>query len=395
LKICCARAASSALLAAHFPSKGARHDAGLTLGGFLCRCGFTRPDAELFAEAVTIACGQGREKVRDVKKAASEAWDEAHKGRNARGFPSLAETFGDDVAKHVAKWLGYQGTTKQPPNGQEAGDGRPTESAPFPDAPITPVMTLLDKRLSTAEHEPPMRNIMGRMATVRVRKPRDPSLHELAAESSETRLSPPIMPLLTEHDETSLAILIERYVNFEKVIKTKEGETRIPVSLYLPFVRHYHRYADSTLLVVHAIATMPLVLPNGKLIAPRGLDHNLGIIFRIYPKFARLLPRPGTVTREDVKAAIVFLLDEWLVDVKPATVSSKCVLIAFWRARIAAGWGFGWPSWWNADCGPRGLWAGFGVIGAVGVRAGVCGVGLCRSHGICRRGRRPYRPPAL
>jgi putative DNA primase/helicase len=28
---------------------------------------------------------------------------------NARGFPALEETFGDDVAKHVARWLGYQG----------------------------------------------------------------------------------------------------------------------------------------------------------------------------------------------------------------------------------------------------------------------------------------------
>ena len=110
LKQSCARAASAALIAAHFPSKGARHDAGLTLGGFLFRCGFNRPDAELFAEAVTIASGQPIEKVKDVRKAAREAWDEGNQqGGNARGFPALAETFGDDVAKHVAKWLGYEG----------------------------------------------------------------------------------------------------------------------------------------------------------------------------------------------------------------------------------------------------------------------------------------------
>jgi Bifunctional DNA primase/polymerase, N-terminal len=42
LKHRCARAASAALLAEHFPSKGARHDAGLTLGGF-------SPDAGLAA----------------------------------------------------------------------------------------------------------------------------------------------------------------------------------------------------------------------------------------------------------------------------------------------------------------------------------------------------------
>ena len=110
LKQRCARAASAALLAGHFPSKGARHDAGLTLGGFLSRCGFSRPDTELFAEAVTIASGQPMEKVKDVRKAAMEAWDEGDRpGGNARGFPALAETFGDDVAKHVAKWLGFSG----------------------------------------------------------------------------------------------------------------------------------------------------------------------------------------------------------------------------------------------------------------------------------------------
>jgi hypothetical protein len=110
LKQRCARAASAALLAGHFPSKGARHDAGLTLGGFLSRCGFSRPDTELFAEAVTIASGQPMEKVKDVRKAAREAWDEGNRpGGNARGFPALAETFGDDVAKHVAKWLGFSG----------------------------------------------------------------------------------------------------------------------------------------------------------------------------------------------------------------------------------------------------------------------------------------------
>jgi hypothetical protein len=109
----CGRAAAAALIAQHFPSKGARHDAGLTLGGFLSRCGFSRPDAELFAEAVTVASGQLREKVRDVRKAASEAWDEGNRpGGKARGFPAFAETFGDDVAKHVAKWLGYQGNAR-------------------------------------------------------------------------------------------------------------------------------------------------------------------------------------------------------------------------------------------------------------------------------------------
>jgi putative DNA primase/helicase len=117
LKQHCARAAAAALIAGHFPSKGARHDAGLTLGGFLSRCGFSRPDAELFSEAVTIASGQPMEKVKDVRKAAREAWDEASRpGGRARGFPAFAETFGEDVAKHVSKWLGFNSENAQAQN---------------------------------------------------------------------------------------------------------------------------------------------------------------------------------------------------------------------------------------------------------------------------------------
>jgi hypothetical protein len=121
LKQRCGRAASAALLAEHFPSKGARHDAGLTLGGFLSRCGFSRPDAELFAEAVTIASGEPMEKVKDVRKATREAWDEASRpGGKARGFPTLAETFGDDVAKHVARWLGFSSEHDTQANGEDS-----------------------------------------------------------------------------------------------------------------------------------------------------------------------------------------------------------------------------------------------------------------------------------
>jgi putative DNA primase/helicase len=127
LKQCCARAASAALLACHFPSKGARHDAGLTLGGFLSRCGFSRPDTELFAEAVTIASGQSMEKVKDVRKAAGEAWDEGNRpGGKSRGFPTLAETFGDDVARHVARWLGIScGSERNPPHEAKAPGWNP------------------------------------------------------------------------------------------------------------------------------------------------------------------------------------------------------------------------------------------------------------------------------
>jgi AAA domain len=83
------------------------------------------PDAELFVEAVTTASGQPREKVKDVRKAARESWDEASRaGGKARGFPTLAETFGDDVAKHVAKWLGF---SSEHGNARANGEGQPND----------------------------------------------------------------------------------------------------------------------------------------------------------------------------------------------------------------------------------------------------------------------------
>jgi hypothetical protein len=85
-------------------------------------------------------------------------------------------------------------------------------------------MRLLDEKLSTAAPEPPMRNIVGQMAMVRVRKPRHQSLHELAPDGSETRLAPAIMPLLRQQmrahcdgahrhraHSTSLIVILESF----------------------------------------------------------------------------------------------------------------------------------------------------------------------------------------
>ena len=84
-----------------------------------------------------------------------------------------------------------------------------------------------------------------------------------------TRLPAPEMPLLTPHDEYSLAHLIERHINF--VAKDKEGNER-SVALDPVFVRHYMKYRDSKLPVVAAIVTSPMVLADGTLLATQGLQ---------------------------------------------------------------------------------------------------------------------------
>jgi 5S rRNA maturation endonuclease (ribonuclease M5) len=212
---------------------------------------------------------------------------------------------------------------------------RVQEYAPSKVAPITPVMALLDNRLLTDEDEPPMRDVNGCPVEVRDRRPISSLLHELVAEpdpdstADEIPLPAPSLPLLTTHDETSLAILVERYVDF--FVTKDQGENKPPlkisVALNSAFVKHYSRYRDSTLPVVHAVATMPLILPSGRLLTADGLDREHGIVFRIDPALAALIPKPSDIMKEDIQRAMKFLLDDWLVDVS-ADFEGKCVLLA-------------------------------------------------------------------
>jgi hypothetical protein len=212
---------------------------------------------------------------------------------------------------------------------------RVREHAPSSVAPITPVMALLDNRLLTDEDEPPMRDVNGCPVEVRDRRPISGLLHELVPEpdpdsaADEKPLPAPSLPLLTVHDETSLAILIESHVDFFVTVEKKKDKPprEVSVALDTKFVKHYSRYRDSTLPIVHAVTTMPLVLPSGRLLMADGLDHEHGIVFRVDPALAALIPNPSSIMKEDIQRAMKFLLDEWLVDVR-ADFDGKCVSLA-------------------------------------------------------------------
>jgi hypothetical protein len=108
------RLAVAVMLARHWPAETARHDAALTVGGFLARAGFDEDDAALMVEAVTEAAGD--EEVPDRVQAARDAVKQYSNGKETRGFPKLVEAFGEKVAAKVTEWLGYQGGYK-PDNG--------------------------------------------------------------------------------------------------------------------------------------------------------------------------------------------------------------------------------------------------------------------------------------
>jgi hypothetical protein len=99
--------AVAVMLARHWPAKTARHDAALTVGGFLARAGFDEDAAALMLEAIATAAGD--EEKADRVQAARDAVKQHSNGKETRGFPKLVETFGEKVAAKVAEWLGYQG----------------------------------------------------------------------------------------------------------------------------------------------------------------------------------------------------------------------------------------------------------------------------------------------
>ena len=102
--------------------------------------------------------------------------------------------------------------------------------------------------------------------------------------------------------------------------------SRSPRRLPTIFVNHYLNFTASSLPRVSAVATTPLVLPNGQLLAANGLDRNRRIVFRIEPEVVELIPT-GRASGAAIEHAMRFLVDEWLVDVQ-TDYSGKCVLIA-------------------------------------------------------------------
>jgi len=108
------RLAVAVLLARHWPAKGGRHEAALTVGGFLARAGLDEDEAARMLEAIATAAGD--DEVADRVQAARDAVGRHGNGGETRGYPALADTFDLKVATKSAAWLDYKPQTvaKQP-----------------------------------------------------------------------------------------------------------------------------------------------------------------------------------------------------------------------------------------------------------------------------------------
>ena len=117
--------ASVCLLARHWPGEGSRHDAALTLGGFLSRVGYQPAQIRDFVEAIARAAGDPEH--RDRKWAAEDAANAYRQGKHAYGLRKLKEVFNEPVATQVAAWLNYSAANSE--TGGEDGLAKRTPSS--------------------------------------------------------------------------------------------------------------------------------------------------------------------------------------------------------------------------------------------------------------------------
>ena len=138
-------------------------------------------------------------------------------------------------------------------------------------------------------------------------------------------LPPPEQWVLCKMNEMEVAEMIEEHIDYYTV--DENGNLR-SVHLPTPFVRHFMQRHDGALPTVVAIATAPIVLADGVLLAPEGLDRERGIQFIIPDELRAIIPQRKDCTPERVKAAMEFLCDEWLVDVATDHVGKATIIAA-------------------------------------------------------------------
>jgi hypothetical protein len=171
-----------------------------------------------------------------------------------------------------------------------------------------------------ASERPPMRRLDGALVEVRTQRPID--LHQLVADSANPqsargdaeRLPPPPEPLLVSLTTTTANLLIERFFIWEKV----DGNGNFSYNGVLGggFIDAFMQLdpAESALPLVYSVVTAPLVLVNGEVLDGNGLDRGKGLYYVVEPWLRECVPLTP-VDADDVRDAIDYLCNEWLVDV--------------------------------------------------------------------------------
>ena len=170
-------------------------------------------------------------------------------------------------------------------------DPRPHIRAPGADAAWLPEMDVLNDVIGkVAAARPPTRDIDGVIdASTQTSGPEHARFYAGASQHEEdamTKLPPPEQWVLARMNEMECAEMIERHIDY--VGQGRHG----PCTCRCSSCSHYLQRHDGALPTVVAIATLPIVLADGGLLAPDGLDRDRGIIFIIPKELRAIIPAP-------------------------------------------------------------------------------------------------------
>jgi hypothetical protein len=213
-------------------------------------------------------------------------------------------------------------------------DHRLSHQLPPAGGELTPIVKLVDEALAAdPSEEPPMRDGEGHIVEVRVREPW--GLHLLTATGSNGEplqegqrvLPPPPEPGLVALAPINVALLIEKHLRFEtQPTKSSPG---YPARLQRPYIDAVMSLGtgDSLMPIARAIVTAPMVAKNGTVIAGIGLDRSTSLVYRIEPGLLSCIPKDYELTAENVRKALHFLFDDWLVDVNTDITGKLLILM--------------------------------------------------------------------
>jgi hypothetical protein len=237
--------------------------------------------------------------------------------RGKLGLRPLAKRLKDDLARRDRERRKAAALAAQAAG---AADQRQRRPLPPANAELTPVILDIDQVLADdASDYPPMRRPNGTLVELRTEAPF--SLHQLAATGANAETEPsagvlpaPPEPLLFDLTPIATERLLERYFAWE--MYDKDGNVTGTATLPRPFIDAFMQMSgrESRLPHINSINTAPLVAMNGAIIDGDGLDRDSGIYHFIEPGLRDCVPR-GEITPREVRAALRFLCEEWLVDV--------------------------------------------------------------------------------
>ncbi|WP_271602778.1 bifunctional DNA primase/polymerase [Bradyrhizobium sp. CCBAU 45384] len=288
--------AALSLLARHWPSSGGRHDAALTIGGVLARCGFDSPHIKLYAEWIARAAND--EEWRDRVRAAQDAAIAHQKGQRARGYPALKELFGEKIAERISEWLDYNDVRDDGP-GVGADAAHIGEERDGGDKPVIFLTPHAKPAIAQTAEEILLNSdvpLYQRGGTL-VR----PIIEEAdASRGRRTKVARliEIKPIYLRNELDKVAVWVKYDARSKKNVRT--GAPADIAHVILSQLGHW------TFLSIAGVITTPTMRPDGSLLLTPGYDEATRLLLMAPPPMP---PIPEHPTRDDAIAALELLLD--------------------------------------------------------------------------------------